>query len=259
MSCKHCRASAENIQYQEELATSEIKAVLSNVAQSFDFKPIIIITGGDPLLRDDVFEIAEFGTKLGLRMVAAPCGQRLNKNTLKKLAEAGIKRLSFSIDGSTEATHDAFRGVEGSFQSILNAMSLCTDCRMPFQVNTTVTKSNLGELSDILDLAVASGAVSFHPFLLVPTGRAEMLLSEELSPAQYEKTLEWIYEKKMETGFEMKPTCAPHYYRIFRQKEKEAGRVVARATHGMDAMSKGCMGGQAFAFISHRGKVQICG
>ena len=119
--------------------------------------------------------------------------------------------------------------------------------------------SIINELPAIFDLAVKLGAVSFHPFLLVPTGRGKELAEYEISPQEYEKVLNWIYEHRTDAGITLKPTCAPHYYRIFREREREAGRTVTRQTHGLDAMSKGCLGGQGFAFISYEGIVQMCG
>jgi radical SAM protein with 4Fe4S-binding SPASM domain len=108
-------------------------------------------------------------------------------------------------------------------------------------------------------LAIEIGAAAYHPFLLVPTGRGREMAEQSLTPEEYERTLNWIYEKRESLPILFKPTCAPHYYRILRQREREKGRSVTPQTHGLDAMSKGCMGGQSFAFISHVGKLQICG
>jgi radical SAM protein with 4Fe4S-binding SPASM domain len=141
----------------------------------------------------------------------------------------------------------------------LNAVRLAREEGLEFQINTTVTKLNVNQLERILSLAVELGAVSYHPFLLVPTGRGRELIDLELEPETYEEVLSWVYHRSREAGIQLKPTCAPHYYRIFRQKEREAGRKVKPETHGMNAMTKGCLGGQAFAFISNRGRVQICG
>jgi radical SAM protein with 4Fe4S-binding SPASM domain len=130
---------------------------------------------------------------------------------------------------------------------------------LEFQINTTITKLNVDELPAIFDLAITLGAVSFHPFLLVPTGRGKELSDQEIAPAEYERVLNWIYDHRANAALSLKPTCAPHYYRILRQREREAGRSVAPQTHGLDAMTKGCLGGQGFAFISHVGRVQMCG
>ncbi len=257
LSCKHCRASAIKEKHKNELSTSECKAVIDSVASTGNC--IIILTGGEPMLREDIYQLASYGTGKGLRMVMATCGTLLNKENCLSLIDAGIARISVSIDGATESSHDCFRGVPGAFQALIKGIEIAATTGLEFQVNTTITKSNLAELPDIYNLAVKLGAASFHPFLLVPTGRAEMLLSEMISPAQYEQTLNWIYERQLSSAITIKPTCAPHYYRIFRERERSAGRAVTIETHGLNAMTKGCLGGQGFAFISNTGKVQICG
>ncbi|MCK5237784.1 MAG: SPASM domain-containing protein, partial [Deltaproteobacteria bacterium] len=196
---------------------------------------------------------------LGLRMVMAPCGFLVTEESAKKMMEVGIQRISLSIDGATEKSHDDFRRVPGAFKSVMTAIENCNKVGLEFQVNTTVSKHNLHELPKILDMVIKLGAKAHHPFLLVPTGRGENMKDMEISPDEYEKTLTWFYDMRDQVPIQFKPTCAPHYYRIFRQKEREKGIKVTPETHGMDAMSKGCMGGQSFAFLSHVGKVQICG
>ncbi len=257
LNCVHCRAAARFGPYPNELTTEECFKFLDNVA-SFS-SPIMIMTGGEPMLRDDIYEIARHGTDLGLRMVMAPCGFLVTEEAAQKMLDAGIKRLSFSIDCATAKSHDDFRRVEGAFDSVMTAIENAKKVGMDFQVNTTITKHNLKELPEILDLVIKLGAKAHHPFLLVPTGRGEDLKDQEISPEDYEKTLTWFYEKRDKVPLMFKPTCAPHYYRIFRQNERAKGIKVTPETHGMDAMSKGCMGGQSFAFVSNTGKVQICG
>ncbi|HZX36539.1 MAG TPA: heme b synthase [Thermodesulfobacteriota bacterium] len=257
LDCIHCRAAARFGPYPNELTTEECVKFLDDVKSFSD--PIMIMTGGEPMLRDDIWELARHGTDIGLRMVMAPCGFLVTIETAQKMKDSGIQRVSFSIDGATKETHDNFRRVEGAFDSVMKAIESCKAVGMDFQVNTTVSKHNLHELPKILDLVIKLGAKAHHPFLLVPTGRGADLKDLEISPEDYEKTLTWFYEKRDKVPLQFKPTCAPHYYRIFRQKEHEKGISVTPETHGLDAMSKGCMGGQTFAFVSHRGKVQICG
>jgi AdoMet-dependent heme synthase len=257
LNCRHCRAAAEKGPYTGELSTEECEKLMDNVAGFA--KPIIIMTGGEPMLRPDIFHLAEYGTKLGLRMVMAPCGKMLTVESCNKLKAAGIQRISLSIDGATAESHDAFRRVPGAFQNVMDGIAAANAAGLEFQVNTTVTKLNIKEVPAIFDMAIKLGAVSFHPFLLVPTGRGKELADQEIPPDEYERVLNWIYEHRSEAGITMKPTCAPHYYRILRQREKAAGRIVKPETHGLDAMTKGCLGGQGFAFISHMGVVQICG
>lgn len=257
LSCRHCRASALNKSYANELSTNECKKVIDSLAAMGHC--IVILTGGEPMLRDDLYEIAGYGNQLGLRMVMATCGTLLNTSKCAELRKAGIARISLSIDGATAQSHDAFRGVNGAFDGLIRGIGAARDSGLEFQINTTITKSNLHELPDIYSLAVKLGAVSFHPFLLVPIGRAAELESEMISAEEYERTLNWIYDRHLSKEITVKPTCAPHYYRIFREREMMAGRTVKRETHGLDALTKGCLGGQGFAFISHTGIVQICG
>ncbi|MFQ6094366.1 MAG: heme b synthase [bacterium] len=257
LNCRHCRAAARYGPYPNEFTTDECFKVLDNIA-SFA-RPIMILTGGEPMLRDDIFEIATYGSRLGLRMTMAPCGFLFDNESVQKMKAAGIERISLSLDGATARTHDTFRRIEGAFDAVVRAMRCAREKDLDFQINTTVTKHNLKELDHILQLAIESGAVAFHPFLLVPTGRGKELAGEEISPTEYESVLNWIYDQRKKVPIQFKPTCAPHYYRIFRQREKEQGRRMTPQTHGLDAMTKGCMGGQSFAFISHTGRVQICG
>ncbi|HBF34787.1 TPA: heme b synthase, partial [Candidatus Sumerlaeota bacterium] len=257
LQCRHCRASAQHGPYPNEFSTAECMQTLNKIAAFA--KPIIILTGGEPLLRPDIFEIAQHGTSLGLRMVLATCGGMLDVSIARQLKDSGIQRISLSLDGATADTHDDFRQTPGAFDAALHATDVAKSVGLEFQINTTITKRNLSELAQILNLAVRIGAAAYHPFLLVPTGRGAEMADEALSPEEYECTLNWIYEQRALSPIPFKPTCAPHYYRILRQRENAVGRSVSPQTHGLDAMTKGCMGGQSFAFISHTGKAQICG
>ena len=272
LNCLHCRASAQDIPYQHELSLGECRQLLDSMTQ-FTPPPIMILTGGDPMMREDIYDIIEYGNSLGLRMVIALCGQHLSPEIMQRLKESGILKASFSLDGSTAESHDTFRRVPGSFEAVMQSMAYARKTGIPFQVNSTISKYNVSELPGILELVLTSGADSFHPFLLVPTGNARDLLDMELTPEEYEKTLHWIYQKSQEIqAITVKPTCAPHYYRIVRQEQK--GKPKTQPVHphahghsgkghphghGFSSMTKGCLGGQGFAFVSHVGKVQICG
>ncbi len=258
--CRHCRASASDRAYEGELDTAEAFRFMEGVAAFA--RPILILTGGEPMVREDVYRIAERGTALGLRVVMAPCGLLMDPESTRRLREAGIQRISLSIDGADAATHDGFRRTEGAFAAVLRAAGLAREQGLEFQVNTTVTRLNVGQLEQILELAIRLGAVSYHPFLLVPTGRGRELAELAIDPLEYERVLTWLYRRSLECPIQLKPTCAPHFYRILRQQGPAAGgpeRPPAREGHGLNAMTKGCLGGQSFAFVSHTGKVQICG
>jgi heme b synthase len=257
LNCRHCRAVAADRAFEGEFSREECFRLLENIAEFSS--PIMILTGGEPMVREDIYEIASYGNRLGLRMVMAPCGLLMDRANTRKLIESGIQRISLSIDGADAETHDRFRQVTGSFEAVIRAAGLAREEGLEFQVNTTVTRLNVDQLERILELAIELGAVGYHPFLLVPTGRGRELLQYEIEPEEYERVLTWVYSKSREVPIQMKPTCAPHYYRIMRQKEREEGRKVTPETHGMSAMTKGCLGGQSFAFISNTGRVQICG
>ncbi len=222
-------------------------------------KPIIILTGGEPLLRSDIFEITRYGTNKGLKMVMAPNGTLITKTFARQMADSGIQRISISLDGSTKESHDSFRGVTGAFEGALHGIRLVKEAGIEFQINTTITKTNLDQIPAIQELAIKLGAVAHHIFLLVPTGRGKYIVDQEITAEEYEQTLNWFYDQRGKTPLQLKATCAPHYYRILRQRAKKEGISVTFKTHGLDAVTRGCLGGTGFCFISHTGIVQPCG
>lgn len=257
LNCLHCRASAEKGPYEGELSTEEALRFMEGVASVA--LPVVILTGGEPLLRGDILQIAEQGTRLGLRMVMAPNGTLLTTKLAKELRDAGIHRISVSLDGAEKATHDAFRGMVGAFDGAMEGISCAKEAGLPFQVNTTVTRRNLKELPRILGLAVELGAEAHHMFMLVPTGRGRELGGEAISAEDYERTLYWYHEQQLRSPIQLKATCAPHYQRIVRQRSVRHGMGVGRGGHGLDVITRGCLAGTGFAFVSHVGDVQPCG
>ena len=257
LSCVHCRASATMGPYEGELNTDACFRLLDQIRETG--QPIVILTGGEPLLRPDIFEIAKYGTDKGLRMVMAPNGTLITAETARKLADSGIKRISISLDGATRDKHDAFRGVEGAFDGAVRGIGFAKDAGLDFQINTTITKANLEEMPKIQELAVELGAVAHHIFLLVPTGRGKYIADQAIDAAEYEQSLNWFYDQRETTPLQLKATCAPHYYRILRQRAKQDGKTVTFKTHGLDAVTRGCLGGIGFCFVSHTGIVQPCG
>ena len=257
LACKHCRAVAEDHPYDNELDTNASFRLLEQIKKVGD--PIIILTGGEPLLRDDIFDIAAFGTKLGLRMVMAPNGTLITRDIAEKMKKSGIKRISVSLDGSTPETHDTFRGLENAFKHSIRGIKIAKQAGIEFQINTTITKTNLDQIPKILELAENLGAVAHHIFLLVPTGRGKYIVDSEINAKEYEETLNWFYDQSQKTSLQLKATCAPHYYRILRQRAKKDGKKVSFETHGLDAVTRGCLAGTGFCFVSHVGRVQTCG
>lgn len=257
LDCKHCRASATMGPYQNELDTPSALRLLDQIAEVG--QPIVILTGGEPLLRPDIFEIAAYGTSKGLRMVMAPNGTLINSRNARQMRESGIKRISISLDGASRETHDHFRGVDGAFEGALNGIRLAKEAGVEFQINTTISKQNLDEIPKIFQLAVELGAVAHHIFLLVPTGRGKYMIEQEINAQEYEQTLNWFYDQRQKSPLQLKATCAPHYYRILRQRARAEGEKVTFQSHGLDAVTRGCLGGVGFCFVSHQGVVQPCG
>ena len=257
LSCVHCRASATNGPYEGELDTAACLRLLDQIAEVGP--AIVILTGGEPLLRPDIFEVAGYGTSKGLKMVMAPNGTLITRENAEKMAASGIKRISISLDGATREKHDLFRGVEGAFDGALSGIANAKAAGIEFQVNTTITQTNLDEIPRIQELAIRLGAVAHHIFLLVPTGRGKYIADKAINAEEYEETLNWFYDQRENTPLQLKATCAPHYYRILRQRARKDGKTVTFQTHGLDAVTRGCLGGTGFCFISHTGIVQPCG
>ncbi len=257
LACVHCRAAATSGPYAGELDTAACLRLLEQIA-SVD-QAIVILTGGEPLLRPDIFEVARHGTDLGLRMVMAPNGTLIDAAKARQMVAAGIRRISVSLDGASAEQHDRFRGVPGAFEGALRGIALVREAGLEFQINTTITRANLNQIPAIQDLALRLGAVAHHIFLLVPTGRGKYIADQGISAEEYERTLNWFYDQRGKTPLQLKATCAPHYYRILRQRARADGQPVSFESHGLDAVTRGCLGGTGFCFISHRGGVQPCG
>lgn len=266
LSCRHCRGDSLSGEYENELTLTEIEKIFDNI--STFATPIIIITGGEALTRPDIFDIARKSSSRGFRTVLATCGQLLDDQTALNLIENGISRISISLDGASAEKHDSFRGVPGAFVSAVKAMDTARRNGLEFQVNSTITVLNIGEIETLYRLSLDKGASGFHPFLLVPMGRGASLTDIALSPEEYEKALVKIAGIASNSPIEIKPTCAPHYSRVIRQTGNTAA---LKNTHGHSVSSSGtqskdnsprfggCIGGKHFAFVSHRGKVQLCG
>jgi len=257
LACKHCRAEAHPEPYPGELSPQQAKQLIDTFPQTGS--PVIIFTGGEPLLRPDIFELVAYADSLGLRCVMAPNGTLITPENAVLIKAAGIQRCSISIDGPTAVEHDYLRGVQGAFDRAMEGIGHLKSAGVEFQINTTVTRDNLEKFKDIFHLARNLGAVAWHIFMLVPTGRGAKITDQFITAAQYEEVLNWFYDFRRTTSMHLKATCAPHYYRIMRQRAKEENLPVTRENFGLDAMTRGCLGGTGFCFISHVGQVQPCG
>jgi heme b synthase len=255
LNCVHCRGASTSSVPAGELTTDEAKHFIDEVSGLG--KPILILSGGEPLTRPDVFEIALYGTDSGFRIVLATNGTLLTPEIVGKLKEAGVQRLSISIDGTAAKSHDEFRGRSGAFERTLTGIEVLRKADFPFQINTMISSRNLEEIPRTFELAKKLGAVAYHIFFLVPTGRGEE--SDEVSPEDYESILNWLYDMQKESKILLKATCAPHYFRVMRQRAKKEGIEISVNTHGYETMTKGCLGGTGFCFVSSVGDVYPCG
>jgi len=210
-------------------------------------------------MRPDIWEIIDYAHEKGAMPVIGTNATLITEEIATKIAEHKIPRISVSVDFPTAAEHDGFRGQPGCFDQTIEGIKIAKRRGIGVQINMTVTTLNADKVSDVHDLAESLGVDAFHIFMLVPTGRGENLLDKELPPEEYERVLEWAYERQKTSPLHFKPTDAPHYYRIIRQKAKAEGKKVTREEYGLDAMTRGCLGGITFCFISHVGDVQPCG
>jgi heme b synthase len=257
--CVHCRSSSSlEVEAHPDFPIAEAYRILDDIADYA--KPVIVLSGGEPLMRKDVFQIAKYGTDKGLRMCIATNGTLVDDEICEKIKDSGIRIASLSLDGSEEAVHDNFRGQKGAFTGIINAARLFKKHGIEFIINSSFTKRNQEDIPKVYKLAKEIGATAWYLFMIVPTGRGEEIMNELISKEDYEKILEWHYQmEKNEKDLLVRPTCAPHYYRIVLQKSKEEGSQFQRRTLKFSTGgSKGCIAGQLIALIDVDENVLPC-
>jgi len=244
LSCDYCRASATASPDEAELSTEDAMAFIDQVAPE---RPMMILSGGEPLLRTDLFDLAKYATDRGVRVSLASNGTLITPETVDKIKEAGIARVSISLDGPTPEVHDAVRG-PGSFDLAMRGIENLRG-KVDFQINMTITKENLDAVCATMDLAERLGAVAFHLFFLVPTGRGR---EEELvTPEEQDGILRWVAKECKQRRIEVKVTCAPQYGRVVREVLTESERK--------RMMGSSCLAGTGFVFVSRTGDVCPCG
>lgn len=274
LACVHCRriTLADKLM-PEDLSTQEAFHLIDDIAAAG--KPVFVLSGGEPLFRPDIYEIARYASDAGLPVALATNGTLIDDQVAAQIKESGVRRVSISFDGADAATHDAFRGLKGSFAAAIRGFKALRKVGLPVQINTTVAKHNEDQMEAMLAMAKELDAVGLHLFLLVPVGCGVELAQDQMISAQeYERVLNWLYDtEKNEPQLQLKATCAPHYFRIMRQRqaqERRQGtaqplpashdRQVNGHPHGqMHAATKGCLAGTGVCFISHRGEVFPCG
>ena len=245
LACRHCRANARPERHPDELTTEEGKRLLREAA-AFGDGQLVVLSGGDPLARDDLLELVTYGTEQGNRMTITPSGTRsLTPERVRALSDAGIRRMALSLDGATAGTHDAFRG-ERSFEETIDAAEAAADAGLPVQINTTVCAETVEELPAIRERVRELGAVLWSVFFLVPVGRGQLL--DPIPPERAERVMTWLHAVDEAEPFGVKTTEAPFYRRVGIQSD----RVDAARRGGITA-------GRGFALVSHVGDVYPSG
>lgn len=263
--CKHCRADAQRTRDPRELTTEEGFLLIDRLAEFGS--PILIFTGGDPMMRRDLFELIAYAAGKGLRCSLTPTATALpTVERLRKAKDAGIRRIALSLDAPTAQVHDAFRQVDGSWERTMRILRNAKTIDLSVQVNTTVTTFNLDLLPDMIPFIEEVQAVQWSVFFLVPTGRAQSkwLISAE----EHERVFNWLYDLSQEAPFDIKATAAPMYRRVAIQRKKAevgADQLVTfqgagfQYADGLNRPTKGVNDGNGFLFISHLGEIMPSG
>jgi AdoMet-dependent heme synthase len=295
--CVHCRCiDVIDERPSRELPTARALDLVDQLA-ALSPRPLLVLSGGEPLLRHDVHTVAAHATASGLAVALATNATLVRRDTAANIARDGIRRVSVSLDGADAETHDSFRSVPGSFTAALAGIAALRGAGVPLQINTTVSRHNIDQMDRMLDLSRQLGAVALHLFLLVPVGCGmEIAEDEQISAGEYERVLRWLYKaRESAPDLQLRATCAPHFHRVERQLKEEAGEAgedapavsgwpaqasgtavpggsphaaggpphgAVGSPHGAGAMhasTRGCLAGTGVCFVSHTGKVYGCG
>lgn len=273
--CMHCRAEAQRHRDSRELTTREGERLIDEISEMDH--PLLVFTGGDPLEREDLFHFIHYAASRGLEVGMTPSATpRVTRAALAEAKSAGLSRCAFSLDGSTAAIHDRFRGTRGSFDLTIQALQALKDIQMPIQVNTTLSRYNLDDLKNIADLVESFGTVLWSVFFLVPTGRgrAQDMVDAETA----EGVMNWLCEQGGKRSFDIKTTAAPHYRRVVMQGTATPGGRSNRSSVQVGAVAqigfqvpggrapgtgglraRGVNDGNGFVFISHTGDIYPSG
>jgi len=226
--CIHCRATATELSSPTDLPTKTALGIIDQISAAAN--PILVLSGGEPLYRSDIFQLARYATDKGLRVALATNGTLVTKDVARMIVDAGVKRVSISLDGSDANTHDTFRGIPGAFDAAVHGLRNLKALGMSVQINMTIARHNAHQLPDVLQLARNLGADALHTFLLVPVGCGVDIAEEQMVPTEeYERMLNWFYDQSLEGGIELKATCAPHYFRVVRQRRAAEHRSAEAA------------------------------
>ena len=257
--CKHCRASAQENPAEGELDGRQSKALIDQVA-SFPRPPMLVLTGGDPLKRADLFDLIRHATSAGLHVALTPSATPLATfEAFEQAKAAGVRALGISLDGADAATHDAFRGWEGSFRRTLEMLADARKLELPVQVNTSITRRNFHQIDAIAALIKDQGIAMWSVFFLVPVGRGEE--EERIAPDEYEIAFERLWRHAQAQPFGVKTTEAPHYRRYVLQRGGDPLAGPARDGGGkrLHRAPLGVGDGKGVMFVSHVGEIYPAG
>jgi len=243
MFCDHCYRDA-GTKSADELSTSQAKKLIQEIKKA-GFQ-IMIFSGGEPLMRPDIYELGAFATQQGLRVVMGTNGSLITPQVAQKMKKSGFMAAGISLDSLDPNKNNSFRKLDDAYQLTVAGMKNLKAAGVPFQIHTTVMDWNVEELESITDFAVEIGAIAHHIFFLVPTGRAVNIEDEALRVVEYEKTIARLMNKQKQVPIEIKPTCAPQFIRVADKKG-----IPLR-------FSKGCLAGISYCIISPIGNVQPC-
>lgn len=259
LACKHCRAEAMPQAHPLELKTPESMAFLNQLVDFGDPLPHLILTGGDPLSRSDLFPLIDYACGLGLEVSITPSATPLLTNdAITNLKEHGIQSLGLSLDGSTAEKHDAIRAVPGTFERTMEAARHAGRLNLPIQVNTLVADENAADLPAIYHLLKNSFPVMrWSLFFLISVGRGKAL--NEVSPQVGEEIMRWVFDLVPRAPFAIKTTEAPSYRRIAIEKMRASG--TSSSEMKSTAVYKGFQirDGHGIVFVSNLGDIYPSG
>ncbi|WP_138416465.1 TIGR04053 family radical SAM/SPASM domain-containing protein [Aquibacillus sediminis] len=272
LKCLHCRADAQYVRDPRELNFEEGKKLIDQIYEMNN--PMLVFTGGDPLMRPDVFAIADYAVKKGVRVSMTPSATpNVTKEAMNKAKDVGLSRWAFSLDGHCAEVHDHFRGTSGSFDLTMEKINYLHDLEMPLQINTVISRYNVEYLEEMAKLIEELDCVLWSVFFLVPTGRGQE--KDMISPAEHEKVFRWLYQLSKRVPFDIKTTAGQHYRRVVIQNKIRENKGESDQDHifYQDALMKGATGsidglgrapkgvndGNGFIFISHIGDVYPSG
>jgi AdoMet-dependent heme synthase len=263
--CKHCRADAQHRPDPRELTTEEGYQLIDRLVEFGS--PILIFTGGDPMMRRDLFDLISYASQKGLRCSLTPTATALpTVERLTQAKESGIRRIALSLDAPSAEVHDEFRQVSGSWERTMRILHNANLVGLSVQVNTTVSTFNVELLPEMVPFIQEVDAVQWSLFFLVPTGRAQVKYM--IFPQGHEDVFNWLYGLSQQAPFDIKATAAPMYRRVAIQRKREEQGSDQEVTFqgagfqyadGLHRPTKGVNDGNGFLFISHLGQIMPSG